>query len=203
MKIIEKEKAIFLYHSGKSLSEIGFLFGVSSATILNRFKKWGVCRRSVSDSLKGRNILWADKISLGLTGKILPKTVRDKISKTRIEKHIIPWNFGLRKSTHPQFIKYGKPGESHWNWKGGISRYNNLLRQTPEYKTWRDNVFKRDNYTCVFCDNGRGGNLEAHHIIPVKTLLKCDSKELKDLIFDVVNGYTLHKKCHKELHHGK
>jgi 5-methylcytosine-specific restriction endonuclease McrA len=28
---------------------------------------------------------------------------------------------------------------------------------------WRDEIFKRDNYTCVKCGDSIGGNLEAHH----------------------------------------
>lgn len=56
-----------------------------------------------------------------------------------------------------------------------------------EYKAWRTQVFKRDNYTCQNCDK-RGGKIQAHHIIPVSA----DESR----IIDADNGITLCKKCH-------
>jgi len=51
-------------------------------------------------------------------------------------------------------------------WKGGISTINARLRVSAAYKKWRTAVFERDNYTCVFCGDNRGGNLNADHIKP-------------------------------------
>lgn len=64
-------------------------------------------------------------------------------------------------------------------------------RRTPEYRLWRDSVYKRDNYTCQHCGQ-IGGDLEAHHI---ESFAKHKEKRI-----DVNNGITLCKKCHKELH---
>jgi 5-methylcytosine-specific restriction endonuclease McrA len=68
------------------------------------------------------------------------------------------------------------------------------IRKTPEYKTWRTVVFKRDDWTCQGCGarsgNGRGVKLEAHH-------LKSFTKYPK-LRFEVTNGITLCKPCHGE-----
>lgn len=79
-------------------------------------------------------------------------------------------------------------GENHWNWKGGLSNETQLLRFTPEYKDWRKQVFKRDNYTCQCCGDNSGGNLEAHHIE--------NFSSHPELRFDTNNGITLCTNCH-------
>lgn len=82
-------------------------------------------------------------------------------------------------------------GEKCYLWKGGITAKNTQIRHSIEYKMWREAVFARDNWTCQNkkCKK-RGGKLEAHHIKPFS--------HHEDLIFEVENGLTLCKKCHKE-----
>jgi hypothetical protein len=63
-----------------------------------------------------------------------------------------------------------------------------LIRDSPAYKLWRKSVFERDNYTCVFCGQ-RGGQLQADHI---KSFAR-----FPELRFDLSNGRTLCKPCHK------
>ena len=55
-------------------------------------------------------------------------------------------------------------GERNNMWKGGITPVNHKIRSSLEMKLWRKAVFKRDNWTCVWCRQ-RGGNLEADHKI--------------------------------------
>ena len=75
------------------------------------------------------------------------------------------------------------------NWRGGITSENQRIRHSRKYKSWRNAVFERDNYTCRGC-GVRGGYLEAHHI---KSFA-----EHKDLRFIVDNGITYCKRCHSE-----
>ncbi len=84
-----------------------------------------------------------------------------------------------------------KSGYNHWNWKGGISGEDKLLRQTPEYNQWRLLVYKRDYYTCQECGN-KHINIVAHHIKSFS--------EFEDLRFGVDNGITLCRSCHKKVH---
>lgn len=105
-----------------------------------------------------------------------------------------PWNKGLKtgntywKGKHRPNIS----GEKCYAWKGGITPINLKIRNSLEYKEWRESVFKRDNYTCQCCSDNKGGNLNAHHI---KEFSKFPKLRMK-----LANGITLCKKCHVEKH---
>ena len=81
-------------------------------------------------------------------------------------------------------------GDKNWNWKGGITPQNLKIRNSNEGVAWRKKVFKRDNYTCQICGDNRGGNLEAHHLKQFAYY--------PELRFDINNGITLCRKCHKK-----
>lgn len=82
-------------------------------------------------------------------------------------------------------------GPLHWNWQGGITPRIVAVRNSQLYKNWREQVFKRDDYTCRVCDT-RGGDIHAHHIYPVR-----DNKN-NLLIYAIDNGITLCEACHLE-----
>lgn len=82
-----------------------------------------------------------------------------------------------------------RSGSKHWNWKGGISPINQVLRKSMSYKKWRGAIFKRDKYKCQECHQ-IGGSLCAHHI-----KAWADYPKLR---FKINNGLTLCKKCHEK-----
>lgn len=80
-------------------------------------------------------------------------------------------------------------GESAPTWKGGKTAKSISLRRSVEYRNWREAVYHRDDYTCQSCGS-RGGELSPDHIMPVSVY--------PEMIFDVLNGRTLCRCCHKQ-----
>lgn len=183
-----KNEAADLYYSGLSLKKIGERYGVDAVTVLNRFKEWGVTRRKSGSGTRGvpKSETHRRKIGLASRGRLLSESARRKLSRSCIGR--APWNKGLRKENHPESLR-GFVGPNHWNWKGGVSAPLKRLRATSRYKVWRESVFRRDNFTCQFCDQ-RGGYLEADHIESFT--------EVPEKRFDISNGRTLCRPCHKE-----
>lgn len=87
-----------------------------------------------------------------------------------------------------------KRGENSNNWKGGVSYINGRIRKGVEWKMWREAIFKRDDWTCQDCGarSGKGKSIELH---PHHVKQYATHPELR---FDVSNGITLCKECHKK-----
>lgn len=119
-----------------------------------------------------------------------------KKSKEHIEKVKKFWR------EHPRFGK-NAPG-----WKGGITKLNILIRNVIQMNKWREAVFKRDNYTCIWCGarsgNGKTVILNADHIKPLAYLIKLYAiKNIEEALnckklWEVKNGRTLCLGCHKK-----
>lgn len=84
-------------------------------------------------------------------------------------------------------------GENHPNWNPNLTDEERMkYRKYNEYEKFRIAVYERDNYTCQFCGDNKGGNLVAHHL---------DSYDwCKDKRTDVNNGITLCEDCHSNFH---
>jgi len=119
------------------------------------------------------------KGSLGFTGTHTEET-KIKIREARARQGSNVWNKG----------KPYKRGEEHWNWQGGKSSEKKRFRELIEYKTWRNSVFGRDNYTCQECGQV-GGDLNADHI---KSFAFHE-----ELRLDINNGRTLCVPCHRKV----
>lgn len=79
----------------------------------------------------------------------------------------------------------------HYNWQGGVTPLRRKLRQSPQMRKWRKNVFTRDGFACHICRH-RGKGLQAHHR---------KSWSLYPLLrYELDNGITLCKKCHTVIH---
>lgn len=107
------------------------------------------------------------------------------------------------------YYKEQHSGENNWNWKGGITPLNHAVRECTQYKNWRTLIFQRDFYVCQHCGDKKGGNLIAHHIKFFSTLMEenhittTEEAIQCETLWDVSNGITLCKKCHKKEHKKK
>lgn len=161
---------------GKKLSEIG--------------------RKHLSEALKGRKFTEEHKRKLSLLHK----------GKTT-------WNKGKKCpeiSLRMKGNKNSPKGEKNHLWKGGITPATKKIRDSEKYQEWRQSVFIRDNFTCQKCKE-KGGRLHAHHIKPFHKFIEEIKLNLPLLdlftaamlytpLWNINNGITYCKKCHKKKH---
>lgn len=140
-------------------------------------------KRKISKSLKGKNT-WAK-------GRTVLKSTKEKLSKAHMGRKLPEKTKQKMREYHRKHNKpfFSKCGKDNPNWKGGINPINKSIRNSLEYKRWRQSVFIRDNFTCKDCQV-RGRDLEAHHLLLFS--------KFPQFRFDVWNGITLCKKCHNK-----
>ncbi|MCK9370357.1 hypothetical protein M0R04_10655 [Candidatus Dojkabacteria bacterium] len=90
-------------------------------------------------------------------------------------------------------ISCSKRGTIPWNKKYFDMSPMDKIRQSPEYKVWRNFIYKKDNWSCRQCGK-KCSNKEiiAHH-------LKYANWSLKDML-KTENGIVLCRGCHLNLH---
>lgn len=149
-----------------------------------------------------------EKMRNSMKGRIHSPEARRKSSETRKRLGLVPPSRKGKKHSQKSIEKMKKAhegfkhsietrkkmsidlmGENSPNWQGGITEINIKIRQSLEYRLWREAVFARDNYTCIWCGDNKGGNLNADHIKPFALF--------PELRFAIDNGRTLCEPCHK------
>lgn len=149
---------------------------------LNGVGKWMAGRRLTTEQKIIRSGNWSG----GMTGKHHSKETREKLKNK---------NYGKKLSDETKLkMSNSRKGSKSYNWKGGITPINKIIRHSFEYKLWIKAVFERDKYTCQWCGNKNGNGktitLNAHHI---KSFAK-----YPELRFAIDNGITLCVECHKK-----
>lgn len=132
-----------------------------------------------------------------LIGRKISKVTKRKMSEAKKGNKHPFFSKHLSEKTREKISKKSKirvANGTHNFWKGGVTKINKIIRQSLEYRLWREAVFKRDNWACKWCGikNGRGKHisLNADHIKPF-----ADYPELR---FAIDNGRTLCINCHKK-----
>lgn len=153
-------------------------------------------KRKISLSSKGNKHALGNKLSADtrLKMSLAKKGIKFSESHRRAflgNKHLLG-----HKHSEESKRKMGisRLGDKNGNWKGGITPINRSIRTSKQYKLWREEVFKRDNWTCVNCGArsciGRKVIIHADHIKPFAYF--------PELRFCVSNGRTLCEPCHKD-----
>lgn len=84
-------------------------------------------------------------------------------------------------------------GEKNYNWNHELTDEERFIqRKHPAYYKWRDDVFRRDDYTCQVCLRRGSIVLNAHHYE--------NYAENRELRHDIDNGVTACESDHKEFH---
>jgi len=147
---------------------------------------------------------WSEKIKKKIKLSLKGKTNHGMFKKGhKGYKSNLGKKFSVEQRRNMSLAATGKHlGKNNWNWKGGISKIDKLIRCMIEYKQWRSDVFQRDNWTCQTCQR-RGGYITAHHIKAKTKIIKenkiktvLDARKCLEL-WDINNGITLCDECHK------
>jgi Zn-dependent oligopeptidase len=147
-------------------------------------------RTSIKSEFKKGYISYRKDINLSEETK--KKMSKSKKGKKLSEKHIFKLKQVARKGKDSPF------------WTGGENPLYTQIRKTNEYKKWRKSIYERDDYVCQKC--GNKGDINSHHIKSFIVIFKENKIEtLEDAIkcdefWDLNNGITLCKECHKKTH---
>lgn len=138
--------------------------------------------------------------------KNLSKAAKGRRFSDETKKKISEAHRGMRLSSETKKrISKANKGEKCSRWQGGITPLNLSVRNLYENRQWRDDVYARDSFLCRICAI-KGEKLNAHHIKMFSVILKENNiKTLEEAVdcaelWDINNGITLCKKCHKKLH---
>lgn len=188
VNILTKEFVTTAVVSGKRSRDIAKETGINDRTIRWYFKKYQL----VVPKHKPHEV-WNKGLNKNVDKRI--EKLGKAVSKANTGKE--PWNKGKElpplseetKKKQSIALKGVYVGEKNAGWKGGKSPENKRIRRSSAFFKWRKSVFERDNYTCQEC-KVRGGTLHPHHIKQFAYF--------PELRFDVNNGLTLCKECHKK-----
>lgn len=218
-KMSESHKGITAWNKGKHLSDetkeklrlanVGKKLSFETKEKIrlgNLGKRYSIeTRKKMSELKKGNNNRLGCKLSeetkrkigIGHIGKYHSEETKKLISRKKL---------GVKLSIEEKIKRKlsAKSGESSHLWRGGITPFYRMLRTCFEYRQWRSDVFTRDNFTCQWCGDNRGGNLEVDHISPLKLILQ--KNEITNMeqavkceeLWNINNGRTLCRECHKK-----
>jgi predicted restriction endonuclease len=132
-----------------------------------------------------------EKLRVARIGKKHSEETKKKMSESRKSNDVN----GMRGKKHSEETKRAisdkLKGDKTHTWKGGVTPLNDIIRHSVDTKLWRNLVYERDGYKCQKCRRV-GRELQSHHVL--------NFSDFPELRFDVSNGITFCKNCHKLFH---
>lgn len=149
-----------------------------------------VCQKSFNRNIKLSDIQWSKTVYCSLMCSNLDD---ERLKKIKFAS--------LRNGNTPP-IHYGS---KNYNWKGGITPLNKIIRGCGNYLYWVKTILERDNYTCRLC-NIRGGTLNVDHypimfwqIVKENKISSLEEALQCKKLWDLDNGRVLCENCHKKV----
>jgi len=178
----EHKKKLSIFHKGKKLSE-------ETRQKISYAKRHlsEETRRKMSEAHIGQ-ASWNKGLS-GYKTKPCSEERKRKISLANLGRKKKEFSIETRRR-----MSDARKGEKSHFWRGGLTEQTLRIRHGLEYKLWREAIFARDNWTCIWC--GRRSRKDEHielnadHIKPFSLY--------PELRFDITNGRTLCVDCHKK-----
>ena len=161
-----------------------------------------VGRHIKSGHTKSCGCFQKEQASIAYTGKPRTEETKRKISIAKVGKQLSEEHKRKLSIAHIGI----QAGSNSPSWKGGITPVYFAVRNSLAMKQWRNQVFTRDNYTCQVCNQNKSGNLCVHHkvffnhIIWQYNITNLEEAEKCTDLWNVENGITLCKDCHKQYH---
>lgn len=185
-----------------AVEKIAEEYGCSGPTVSDRLREAGVKIRHQNDTKRGAPssrriapkmpdaaIVFAYQARSNLSISELARVngCPDAAIKRVLSDHGIPVK-------PPSQIVVGKRNGIHNpNWRPDLTEdERENRRDSAAHARWRQQVYKRDKFTCLRCHDATGGNLNAHHIVGHSSNVA--------LRWEVSNGATLCVTCHRGFH---
>src|SRR5882672_8188608 len=146
----------------RTLESIGIEAGTTKHSVRRALKSFGIERRKSTSKYSQLNDKeWLHRAYLD--EKLSIKQIANLIGSTEGNVHSALTHSGIETRGYKEgpAIRFpeGRWGKDSANWKNGITKLNHAIRSSNQYREWRDEVYKRDDYTCQGEDCGkRNGN---------------------------------------------
>lgn len=147
------------------------------------YGKWNIGKKHSKESIEKMKAIQS---KLGFRGKKADWNGKKHTEESKQKMRLAKIGKKISEETKVKIGVANTGSKSHL-WKGGITKINQKIRTSKEYKLWRKSILERDKYQCIWC--GSTENLEVDHIKPFSLY--------PELRFAIDNGRTLCHECHK------
>jgi transposase len=203
-----------------SCAQIGAKYGVCAEIVRRKLHEYGIdpsakTRRSFDPPKKVLEALYQTKSMREIAGHF---GVGETVVFQRLKEHGITLkeHINHRLKTGKAFSESHKAairaahrakaafGDKNPNWKGGLTEKNRRLRNSWQFRDWKQQSLERAEHKCERCGVQDGqaceccGTRVKLHVHHVKSFAK-----FPDLRFDATNSEVLCPKCHFAEHHRK
>lgn len=195
---IDNVVLIKMYNAGCTYKQIAEKFNCTIDSVIHRVEKLNLPKRP---HIAKRNPNYNEKmkieqellISLYWGNEYTMKKISNifKCSQATIYGKFKKYKIPMLTQSEVQIRNGNNVNEKNPSWKGGISSMHQRLRRGRMSSIWRKYVLMKDKHCCQICYSKSA--LCAHHIKSFS--------DFPEERFNVDNGITLCKNCHKWVHY--